>query len=164
MEGIVNTDESYFLPKLLRYCLYQERSSYEVKQILAEWECPFELAERLLNYAIVERFIDDERFAYQYAHGKFTLKKWGKIKIAWGLKTRHQIPPSVIKASLEKAIDADIYYQTLLKLTAGKWMEHKKSTSLATKGAVSRYLQQKGYEWDLIMDAINEIIIKNKDL
>lgn len=160
MSSVESQDEALFLARLLRYCLYQERSIHEVQQKLTEWECEPLLAERLMEYVQAERYVDNDRFAYQYAHGKFTLKKWGRLKIIYGLKTTHRVPADTIKQALQKAIDPDDYYNLLLLLTEKKWHELGKSKTLSTKGAISRYLRQKGYEWDLITEAIQEIIGK----
>jgi regulatory protein len=160
MTSVESQDEDLYLARLLRYCLYQERSTHEVQQKLTEWECESLLAERLMEYVQAERYVDNDRFAYQYAHGKFTLKKWGRLKIIYGLKTIHRLPSQTINQALHKAIDPDDYYNMILRLTEKKWLELGKSRTLTTKGAVSRYLHQKGYEWDLITEAIQEIIGK----
>ena len=68
------------LQKLKHYCTYQERSHYEVKQKLWELGVLRGDHDELIATLIDEDYLNEERFAIQFAGGKFRMKEWGKKK------------------------------------------------------------------------------------
>ena len=69
------------LAKVQSYCSYQERCQQEVRDKLYQWKLSDEKAELIIKQLIEDDFINDERFAINFARGKFRIKKWGRIKI-----------------------------------------------------------------------------------
>ena len=68
------------LQKLRQYCAYQERSHYEVEQKLWELGQPGKVHATLIAQLIEEDYLNEERFAIQFAGGKFRMKDWGRKK------------------------------------------------------------------------------------
>jgi regulatory protein len=66
------------LQKLKHYCTYQERSHYEVIQKLWELAVRKSDHDEIIATLIDEDYLNEERFAIQYAGGKFRMKQWGK--------------------------------------------------------------------------------------
>ena len=80
-------------------------------------------AELLVSQLIEEGYLNEERFAIQFAGGKFRIKQWGKKKIVYALKEK-QVSDYCIKKALAQ-IDEEDYRKTLQKLAAAKWMQLK---------------------------------------
>lgn len=139
--------------RLADYCVYQDRSHYEVEQKLKELRTLNE-SERgeILIWLIQNNFLNEERFSKSYARGKFYQKKWGKIKIMQGLKQK-KIPTNLIDKGIEE-INEDDYKSTLMELTEKKWNIIRESEVYLKKKKIYNYLLQKGYEYNLI----NEIL------
>lgn len=146
-------DLSQIKKKLADYCVYQDRSHYEVEQKLKELRTLNE-DERgeILIWLIQNNFLNEERFSKSYARGKFYQKKWGKIKIMQGLKQK-KIPTNLIDKGIEE-INEDDYKSTLMELTEKKWNIIRESEIYLKKKKIYNYLLQKGYEYNLI----NEIL------
>lgn len=146
-------DLSQIKKKLADYCVYQDRSHYEVEQKLKELRTLNE-SERgeILIWLIQNNFLNEERFSKSYARGKFYQKKWGKIKIMQGLKQK-KIPTNLIDKGIEE-INEDDYKSTLMELTEKKWNIIRESEVYLKKKKIYNYLLQKGYEYNLI----NEIL------
>lgn len=146
-------DLSQIKKKLADYCVYQDRSHYEVEQKLKELRTLNE-SERgeILIWLIQNNFLNEERFSKSYARGKFYQKKWGKIKIKQGLKQK-RIPTNLIDKGIEE-INEDDYKSTLMELTEKKWNIIRESEVYLKKKKIYNYLLQKGYEYNLI----NEIL------
>ncbi|MEL6534582.1 MAG: RecX family transcriptional regulator [Bacteroidota bacterium] len=143
--------------KVSRYCAYQERSHHEVRQKLAELGMYGDDAEAVIADLISENFINEERFARAYAGGKFRTKQWGRLKIQQGLK-QHRISAYCMKAAM-KEIDPEAYWLTLQTLAKKRWEHEKKETKdWIRKQKVARYLVGRGFEQDLIWEAIDELI------
>lgn len=140
------------LQKLKHYCGYQERSQHEAVQKLFELGVSKSEHDGILSALIEENYINEERFAIQYAGGKFRIKEWGRKKIYYGLKEK-KISEYCIKAAM-KSIDEEDYIKTLSRLAEKKYEALKGEQYLSRKKKISDYLLQKGYEPDLVARAI----------
>jgi len=102
--------------------------------------------EAILSSLLADNFLDEWRFVESFIRSKVNQKKWGIRKIKDGL-FRHRIAPEMIERGLA-GIDKSQYRDNLHHLLA-----MKQNTSSDT-GAWIRYLAQKGYEYDEILEAI----------
>ena len=143
------------LSKAQAYCAYQERSHEEVRKKLLEWDIDNNIVENIIVELISDGFINESRFAESYARGKFRIKKWGKLKIKSGLRSK-KITENCIKAALEK-IDKKEYQKTIFEIANKKLTEYK-SEKLKVIKTVS-YLIQKGFESELVREIVNNIKI-----
>jgi regulatory protein len=142
---------------ITHYCQYQERCQKEVRNKLYENGACKEEIEELLMELINQKLIDEERYARNFARGKFRIKNWGRRKIVYELK-QDQISDYCIKKGLSE-IDEDEYLQTLERLTERKLPDILKDKNLFTRRAkLQRYLSQKGFETDLISLMLKKII------
>jgi regulatory protein len=144
------------LQKARHYCGYQERCHAEVKEKLYSFGLYKKDVEAAISTLIEENYLNEERFAIQFAGGRFRMKQWGRVKIRYELKQK-QVGDYCIKKALA-AIDEEDYAKTLEKLAAGKWETLKDETNdYVRRHKVQEYLQQKGYETDLVAGVIREI-------
>lgn len=142
---------------ITRYCEYQDRCQKEVRNKLYENGARKDEVEEILIELISNKTIDEERYARNFARGKFRIKNWGKRKIVYELK-QDQISEYCIKKGLSE-IDEDEYLQTLERLTIMKMPEIKKDKNLFTRRAkLQRYLSQKGYEHELVAEMLKKYI------
>jgi len=146
------------LQKLKHYCTYQERSHYEVIQKLWELKVAKSDHDLIIATLIDEDYLNEERFAIQYAGGKFRMKEWGKKKILYGLREKKVSDYSIKKALA--AIDEEDYLKVLNKLVAEKYNALKGDQYLERKKKTIDYLMQKGYEYDLVNNAISSLTEK----
>jgi len=144
---------------ILHYCKYQPRCHMEVRNKLYELGLTTPEVEQNIANLIETDVLNEERFARAFAGGKFRMKQWGREKIKQELKMRKVSDYCIRKALTE--IDGDDYEKTLNKLALKKTEETKHDKSmLSRKSKIYRYLVQKGYERDLVMDAINMCLKK----
>lgn len=141
--------------RLEALCAYQERCSFELIKKMIQWGIDREDQDRLLAELISTNFISEERFAEAFASGKTRIKRWGKIKIRIELKKRMISNYSIDKAL--KGIDLDEYWNNLMHLAVRKWELSNEKDLFKRKVKLYRFLNSKGYEADLIKDAVEEI-------
>src|SRR5690606_29368486 len=94
------------LQKARHYCGYQERCHQEVKEKLYSFCLRKDEVEELLRTLIQENYLNEERFAIQFAGGKFRIKQWGKVKIQHALKQK-QVSEYCIRKALASLDEED---------------------------------------------------------
>ncbi|MCW3082179.1 regulatory protein RecX [Segetibacter sp.] len=144
------------LKKIKNYCSYQERSHNEVKEKLYSFGLFKVETEEILSILIEENYLNEERFAKQFAGGKFRMKQWGRRKIQYELQQKG-VNKQNIKLGL-KEIEEKQYEAVLQKLAAKKWKELSGEQYLVRQAKTNAYLLQKGYEQSLISTVINSLI------
>lgn len=146
-------------PKIKQYCIFQERAHQEVRNKLYEYGLRTTDVETLISRLIEENYVNEERFAIQYAGGKFRMKQWGKIKIQYSLKAKGVSDYAVKKAL--KDINISDYQRMAEKLATQKLRILKSEKNhLVRKKKLQDFLLQKGYERSLIITIVSKITRK----
>jgi regulatory protein len=97
------------IQRIRHYCAYQERAQQEVRDKLYELGMTMDEVEEIMSDLIAENFLNEERFATQFAGGHFRIKGWGKVKIQHALQQK-RVSSFNIKIGL-KAIDQEAYHK-----------------------------------------------------
>ena len=144
------------LQKAKQYCAYQERCHSEVKEKLYSLGLHKNEVDELLSELISDNYLNEERFAVQFAGGKFRIKQWGRIKIKYALKQK-QVSEYSIKKALA-AINESDYKRTLQKLFELKLKTLKAEKNIfIKKRKLQDHLMQKGFEPGLIQKLTSKI-------
>jgi regulatory protein len=144
------------LQKARYYCGYQERCHSEVQEKLYSFGLRKPQVESALATLIEERYLNEERFAIQFAGGHFRLKHWGKVRIRYQLKQK-KVSDYCIRTALA-AIDDEAYMEGLARLAEKKWEELAVETNpMVRKSKWQEYLLRKGYESDRIAEVMAAI-------
>lgn len=133
--------------KAADYCAAQDRCVSEMKLKIRSWEIDSEYYDLIINQLIDEGFLDEKRFAENYARGKFRMKGWGKLKIAAGLRAR-SIPASLIQQALS-VIDQEEYTLFLSSLLKKK-LNQLGGNSAADQQKAAYFAASRGFESGLI--------------
>jgi len=151
------------LQKARHYCGYQERSHAEVKEKLYSLGLHKNEVEESLATLIEENYLNEERYAIQFAVGKFRIKQWGRVKIKYELKQK-RISDYCIRKAIEQ-IDEEEYLKTLEKLARKKWTTIKGIgvNQFAKMSKTTNYLLQHGYESGLVKQIIQKLKTTNEN-
>ena len=144
------------LAKLQKYCAYQDRCHKEVEQKLKQMRMIPEAVESIIVDLIQDNHLNEERFAKAYVRGKFSIKKWGKVRLTLELKQR-QISKYLIKTALTE-IDPDDYLQTFHALAEKKAPTLTETNLFKRKKKLADYLLYRGWESQLVYDKVNALI------
>jgi|SRR5579859_5612970 len=142
------------LQKARHYCAYQERCHSEVKEKLYSLGLRKTEVEEGISRLIEENYLNEERFAIQFAGGRFRMKQWGRVKIRYALKQK-QVGEYCIGKALA-VIDEETYKKTLEKLAEDKWETLRdEQNTFARRRKLQDYLLQRGYEPGLTAEIID---------
>ena len=106
----------------------------------------------IISHLIEQNYLNETRFAEQFTHGKFNIKKWGKRRLVRELKQRH-ISDWNIKNAM-KEISDKAYWECGQVLAEKFWAAHQNRPLAVKKKKVWNAMQYRGWETELIMENI----------
>ena len=154
MHTSFSEEEKLILEKIKSYCQYQERCTKEVRKKLYTFKTSTESIEKIISFLINNDFLNDERFVKFFIQGKLRIKKWGKIKLKYELKSRG-INYQIIETSI-KNIPDDEYISYFDEFSSNK-IKFLKGTMDQKKRSFINYFTYRGWENDLIYQKLRDI-------
>jgi len=147
--------ESSVKKKIEHYCAYQERCHLEVTNKLNKLGIFGDELDEYVCYLIDENFLSETRFSEAYVRGKFNNNNWGKVKISRELKLRNISDWNISNALSQ--INSEDYNNKLRKLCL-KLVELNDKSEFELKNKVVKNLSYKGWEVDLVIKTLNQLI------
>lgn len=156
----MNKKKSYTVDEatkvLENYCAYQERCHKEVEQKLYDLNMIPEAKDHIILHLLQHNYLNEERYAKSFVRGKFSIKKWGRIKIINQLKFKG-ISDYNIKSGLAE-IDTNQYLVTLQTIAEKKLPLIKESNSYKKSSKLASFLISKGFESELVFKTVKSLI------
>ena len=147
--------ESSVKKKIEHYCAYQERCHLEVTNKLNKLGIFGDELDEYVCYLIDENFLSETRFSEAYVRGKFNNNNWGKVKISRELKLRNISDWNISNALSQ--INSEDYNNKLRKLCL-KLVELNDKSEFELKNKLVKNLSYKGWEVDLVIKTLNQLI------
>ena len=144
------------LLKLQNYCTYQERCHQEVRKKLKEMHMIPDAIDKIIVYLLEHNFLNEERFAKTFVSGKFSIKKWGKYRLALELKKK-DISKTNINLAMRQIPNTE-YIEVFNDLAEKKALSILENDKWKKKKKLIDYLLYRGWESHLVYDKANEII------
>ncbi len=138
--------------KIQSWCSIQERSGNEVIAKLLTLGIEEDDISYVVEVLKEEDFLNEQRFARQYAGGKFRLKEWGKEKIKLGLQ-HHGLDDKLIYYALEEEISQEDYLRVITRLI-------EKDQGRKTSDDILRHIVSKGFEIEIVSEIMETLGIK----
>ena len=143
------------LTKAERYCAYQDRCHSEVRSKLLGWGVYGDRLEEVIAQLVVDKFLDEERFARSYCRGKFRIKRWGRERLRRELRYR-QVSDYCIRKGLAE-IEEEEYVQALEETLQKKDRTESEADPYRRRQKLAAYAQRKGYELPLIWETLKRL-------
>ena len=141
--------------RIARFCAFRERSPKEVQDKLKGFGLEEEEIKSIIRELEDQNFISEERFANAFCHDKFEFNGWGKQKIRASILP-HFLDSRIIDQALER-IDKEKYLAKLKDLAHKKWNSLEKVDVMVRKQKTTNFLASRGYELDLIRQAVEAL-------
>ena len=143
------------LDKMAKYCAYQERCVKDVRDKLKTFDLPQGEKDKILDYLLDNRFVNDERFAKSFVRGKVNQSGWGLNKIRF-----HLIQKGIAKETIDEALgqtDEEVYRQRLIDILKTKSKTVKAASDFEKKRKLAAYAMQKGFEGGLGWEVLRNL-------
>ena len=147
----MTTDE--ILYKLAAKCSVSEQCLSDIEAKLSRYDLTEEEHTRILRHLVEEKYVDDRRYAEAYVKDKYRFNKWGRIKIAQGLRMKG-IDNETIKSAME-AIEEEEYQEILRDLIKAKRRSTRGASEYEINGKLIRFATGRGFEFAAIRECLN---------
>ena len=145
------------LDKMAKYCAYQERCVKDVRDKLKTFDIPQTEKDKILDYLLDNRFVNNERFAKSFVRGKVNQSGWGVNKIRF-----HLMQKGIDKELIEEALgqtDEEVYRQRLIDILKTKSKTIKADSDFEKKQKLAAYAMQKGFEGNLVWEVLKDLAV-----
>jgi regulatory protein len=154
-----NISKKELLILITHFCSREERCAHDVRKKISELGLPENEIPEIIEFLKKEKYIDENRFAAAFVNDKYRFNKWGKYKINFALKQKH-IHELIISEALAKIPDEN-YHSLLRDEISKKLRSLPKSSGYELKSKLYRFAASRGYENDLILEVIDELLNEN---
>lgn len=142
--------------KAADFCAIQDRCISEMRLKFISWNIDRSYTSEIISKLVDEGFIDEKRFALNYASGKYRINGWGRIKIAAGLRARN-IPAPLIQQALSTLKNDE--YTTFLNKLLQKKLNQLGGDTHENRQKAAFFAASRGFEQGLIASQLRDIEI-----
>ena len=152
--------EQQALARLASECSRAEHCSGEMLQKLRLWGVPPDASQRIIDYLISNKYIDDARFARMFVRDKLKFNKWGRRKIAEALWQKH-IAADIQEEALAE-ISADDYIEVLQPILKSKAPTIKARNDYEWSMKLIKFALGRGFDMDIIKRCISTMGVETE--
>lgn len=137
--------------KMADLCARSEQCEHEIREKLRKKMLPPAEIDKIIDFLIDGKFIDNSRYARSFTNDKVRFSGWGRNKIRMALAYKG-IPSSFISEALE-GIDEKEYRTSLMKVSTTK-AKNLDLNEYDDRAKLYRHLISRGYESSLATKVI----------
>ena len=141
--------------KAMQWCSRREYCRKDVFDKAVSWGCTPVEAHEVVDFLVEQKFVDERRYTEAFVKDKLRFNKWGRSKIAYMLRMQH-IDTNIIGAVLSEIDQAE--YDKILTGELQKKCKSINGNAFEVKGKLFRFAAGRGFEPELVHDAISKII------
>ncbi len=140
--------------KMAGLCARSEQCEHEIREKLRKKMLPAQEIDKIIQFLIDHKFIDNARYARSFTNDKVRFACWGRKKISMAL-TCKRIPSTIIREAMEDIDEKE--YKTALIKTAKNKAKNLDLEEYDDRTKLYRHLLSRGYESSLAAKAISFI-------
>lgn len=142
------------LTRITSLCSASEYCIHDINEKLYRWGISNTDSERIIDYLLDEKYIDEARYAQAYTNDKLRFSHWGRIKIKSMLRMKH-ISDRDINNAFDN-ISEEEYKSILRDIIKGKAKSEGDAEDYASRAKIIRFALQRGFEMEEITKFISE--------
>jgi regulatory protein len=142
------------LTRATSLCSASEYCIHDINEKLYRWGISNTDSERIIDYLLDEKYIDEARYAQAYTNDKLRFSHWGRIKIKSMLRMKH-ISDRDINNAFDNITEEE--YESILRdIIKGKAKSEGDAEDYASRAKIIRFALQRGFEMGEITKFISE--------
>jgi regulatory protein len=142
------------LTRITSLCSASEYCIHDINEKLYRWGISNTDSERIIDYLLDEKYIDEARYAQAYTNDKLRFSHWGRIKIKSMLRMKH-----ISDRDINNAFDniSEEEYESILRdIIKSKAKSEGDAEDYASRAKIIRFALQRGFEMGEITKFISE--------
>jgi regulatory protein len=147
-----NDAQEIAIQQAIKFISYRPRSTEEVRKNLQKHNLNDEVVELVIQKCLNNGLLDDKQFAKTWIENRSEFRPSGKRALEFELK-QHGINPQIIDPLLENLDEETLAYKATLK-KSNKFLNSDYQTF---RQKLYRHLNQRGFSYDVILTAINQV-------
>ena len=147
--------EEQALQKLAALCSQSEHCTLEMKEKMTRWGIDEDAQQRVVEYLVAHRYVDDRRYARSFVNDKLKYNKWGPRKIEQSLWMKH-IDESILREALDD-VDNEEYISVLRPLLTSKRKTTKDETDYEMNQKLLRFAIGRGFTFEQVKEVIDDV-------
>lgn len=147
--------EEQALQKLAVLCSQSEHCTSEMKEKMTRWGIDEDAQQRVVEYLVANRYVDDRRYARSFVNDKLKYNKWGPRKIEQSLWMKH-IDESILREALDD-VDNEEYISVLRPLLTSKRKTTKAETDYEMNQKLLRFAIGRGFTFEQVKEVIDDV-------
>lgn len=148
--------EEQALRKCADLCSLSEHCVSEIREKLTKYEIEKPVADKIIDYLIKNKYIDESRYANIYVRDKARFNGWGPSKIRFMLSQK-QISNEIITEALAN-FDVGEFDEHIERLLRNKIKTSHYTDNQKLKAALFRLGASRGYDFQTISRMIKKIL------
>ena len=147
--------EEQALQKLAALCSQSEHCTSEMKEKMTRWGIDEDAQQRVVEYLVANRYVDDRRYARSFVNDKLKYNNWGPRKIEQSLWMKH-IDESILREALDD-VDNEEYISVLRPLLTSKRKTTKAETDYEMNQKLLRFAIGRGFTFEQVKEVIDDV-------
>jgi len=160
-EKYKNIDKSKALNRAQWLCSRQEKCSSSIFAKIIQWGVLPNEANEIIESLKSDGFINENRYALNFAREKARFSKWGPRKIEMALRAKRISDTDIEQALAEIQQHTSSEQLTELLTKKAKTIKHKDSYDLKNK--LLRFGISRGFEYRHVLASVDEVVGKLKE-
>ena len=126
-----------------------------MKEKMTRWGIEEDAQQRVVEYLVANRYVDDRRYARSFVNDKLKYNKWGPRKIEQSLWMKH-IDESILREALDD-VDNEEYISVLRPLLTSKRKTTKAETDYEMNQKLLRFAIGRGFTFEQVKEVIDDV-------
>ena len=126
-----------------------------MKEKMTRWGIDEDAQQRVVEYLVANRYVDDRRYARSFVNDKLKYNKWGPRKIEQPLWMKH-IDESILREALDD-VDNEEYISVLRPLLTSKRKTTKAETDYEMNQKLLRFAIGRGFTFEQVKEVIDDV-------
>ena len=130
-----------------------------MKEKMTRWGIEDDAQQRVMEYLVANRYVDDRRYARSFVNDKLKYNKWGPRKIEQALWMKH-IDDSIRQEALDDVDNAE-YICVLRPLLQSKRKTTKAESDYEMNQKLLRFAIGRGFTFEQVKEVIDDVEEEN---
>ena len=139
--------------KAMQCCSRREYCRKDMFDKAVSWGCTQAEAREVVDFLVEQKFVDDRRYTESFVKDKLRFNKWGRVKIAYMLRTQN-IDSAIVRDVFSEIDETE--YHRILTVELQKKMKTIHGNAFEIRGKLFRFAISRGFEPEIINECLPE--------